>query len=102
MINEAQETQVNIQNLESNIQEISIEKNRQDYFIEPTLRVIMQPQEESFDVPRSKAKNVARLLVHLGIRPYTALVVRDGIPITPDTRLYPNQEILIRKVMSSG
>lgn len=71
-------------------------------FIEPTLTVLLQPEEEFVEVPRKKAKNVARLLIHLGIRPYTALVARDGIPLTPDQALYPKQYILVRKVMSSG
>lgn len=71
-------------------------------FIEPTLTVLLQPDEEIIEIPRKKAKNVARLLIHLGIRPYTALVARDGIPLTPDQPLYPKQHILVRKVMSSG
>ncbi len=71
-------------------------------FVEPIIHVCLQPEENHITVPRKKAKNVARLLIHLGIRPYTALVARDGIPLTPDQPLYPNQEIIIRKVMSSG
>ncbi len=71
-------------------------------FEEPVIYVCLQPQEEHFTVPRKKAKNVARLLIHLGIRPYTALVARDNIPLTPDVPLYPDQHIIVRKVMSSG
>ncbi len=71
-------------------------------FIEPVVYVHMQPEEEFLEIPRKKAKNVARLLANLGVRPYTALVVRDGVPLTPDQPLYPNQKVLVRKVMSSG
>lgn len=72
------------------------------YYPEPTISVCVQPEEEIFTIPRTKVKNVSRLLIYLGIRPYTALVARNGIPITPDTPLYKGQEILVRKVMSSG
>lgn len=71
-------------------------------FQEPTLTVILQPEEETRIIPRHKAKNVARLIEFLGMRPYTALVARNGIPLTPDVPLYPGQTIIVRKVMSSG
>ncbi len=70
--------------------------------IEPTLTVLLQPEEETHIIPRHKAKNVARLIQFLGLRPYTAMVVREGIPLTPDVPLYPNQTVIVRKVMSSG
>lgn len=78
------------------------EQKVQKDFIEPTLTVILQPGEEKRIIPRHKAKNVKRLLEFLGLRPYTALVVRDDIPLTPDVPLYPNQTIIVRKVMSAG
>ncbi len=71
-------------------------------FKEPVIYVCLQPREEHIEVPRKKAKNVARLLIYLGIKPYTALVARDNVPLTPDVPLYPDQHILVRKVMSSG
>lgn len=74
----------------------------QKEFIEPTLTVILQPEEEKLVIPRHKAKNVARLMEYLGLRPYTALVARNGIPLTPDVPLYPDQTIIVRKVMSAG
>ncbi len=77
-------------------------KEKENTFIPPTLTIIMQPEEEQIIIPRSKAKNVARLVEYLGLRPYTALVARDGIPLTPDIPLYPNQTIIVRKVMSAG
>lgn len=67
-----------------------------------TLRVLLQPGETSFDLPRAKAKNVGQLLKALDLRPCTALVARDGILLTPDVPLYPGQSVIVRKVMSSG
>ena len=69
---------------------------------EPTLTVILQPEEETRIIPRNKAKNVKRLIEFLGLRPYTELVIRNNIPLTPDVPLYPQQTIIVRKVMSSG
>lgn len=69
---------------------------------EPTLTVILQPEEEQRIIPRHKAKNVRRLLEFLGLRPYTALVIRNEIPLTPDVPLYAEQTIIVRKVMSAG
>ncbi len=71
-------------------------------FVPTTITVIIQPEEETIIVPRAKAKNVARLIEYLGLRPYTALVARNGIPLTPDIPLYPEQTIIVRKVMSAG
>lgn len=73
-----------------------------EYTEPPIVYVHLQPEEKHLEIPRKKVKNVERLLIHLGIRPYTALVVRDGMPITPDTPLAGDDNILVRKVMSSG
>jgi len=78
---------------------IPVEKEE---YKESVIQVCLQPEEKHIEIPRKKAKNVERLLIHLGIRPYTALVARDGIPLTPDVPLLANQNILVRKVMSSG
>lgn len=80
------------------------EKEQKEFaeYKEPTLTVILQPKEEIRIIPRHKAKNVKRLLEFLGLRPYTALVIRNDIPLTPDVPLYAEQTIIVRKVMSSG
>ena len=78
------------------------EPKMQKEFIEPTLTVILQPGEERRIIPRHKAKNVKRLIEFLGLRPYTAMVIRNNIPLTPDVPLYPDQTIIVRKVMSAG
>lgn len=79
-----------------------MEQNEQKEFIEPTLTVILQPGEEKRIIPRHKAKNVQRLIEFLGLRPYTAMVIRNNVPLTPDVPLYPEQTIIVRKVMSAG
>ena len=68
----------------------------------PVIHVHIQPEEVDMEIPRHKAKNVGRLLMVLGMRQCTAIVARDGILLTPDVPLYSGQEILVRKVMSSG
>ena len=78
------------------------EPKMQKEFIEPTLTVILQPGEEKRIIPRHKAKNVKRHIEFLGLRPYTAMVIRNNIPLTPDVPLYPDQTIIVRKVMSAG
>ena len=67
-----------------------------------TVTVQLQPGRSDFELPRARAKNVARLLEELGLRQGTAIVARDGILLTPDVPLYPGQTLLVRKVMSSG
>ena len=67
-----------------------------------TVTVQLQPGRSEFELPRARAKNVARLLEELGLPRGTAIVARDGILLTPDVPLYPGQTLLVRKVMSSG
>ena len=67
-----------------------------------TVTVQLPPGRSEFELPRARAKNVARLLEELGLRQGTAIVARDGILLTPDVPLYPGQTLLVRKVMSSG
>ena len=66
------------------------------------VHVTCQPEETQVDVPRVKAKNVGILLHTLGLRQGTAIVACRDTLLTPDTPLYPNQRVLVRKVMSSG
>lgn len=67
-----------------------------------TIQVLLQPGDSTFEMPRARAKNVARLLAALNLRQGTAIVARDGELLTPDVPLYPGQSVLVRKVMSSG
>ncbi len=68
----------------------------------PMIHVRYQPEDVRMDVPRHKAKNVGMLLAALNLRPGTAIVACGDRLLTPDIPLYPEQRILVRKVMSSG
>lgn len=74
----------------------------QPEFKPSTITVRLQPEEKVFELPRAQCKNVGQLLKTLGLRQATAFVARDGILLTPDVPLYPQQTLLVRKVMSSG
>ncbi len=68
----------------------------------PTVTVLLQPEEQTIEIPRHKVKNVKRLLMHLGIRECTALVARGRQLLTPDQPVLPHDNLLVRKVTSSG
>lgn len=76
--------------------------NGGETWVPSTLTVLLQPEERELELPRARAKNVARLLDALGLRQGTAIVAREGVLLTPDVPLYPGQTVLVRKVMSSG
>ncbi len=73
-----------------------------DYVPAKPLRVYLQPEEKWIEIPRSSAKTVKRLMDFLNIKECTALVVRDNTLLTPDLALYSGDEILVRKVQSTG
>ncbi len=62
--------------------------------------VLLQPEDKKLQLPRQKTAR--QLLAFLGLREETALVARDGELLTPDRRIYADDEILVRKVTSSG
>lgn len=85
----------------------------------PRINVLLQPDEETVSLPRPK--NSRQLLANLGLAEETALVVRTGhldvtetscdsgsgdavLPelLTPDRRIWPGDEIFVRKVGSTG
>ncbi len=66
----------------------------------PTISVHLQPEEHIFEMPR--VKSAGQLLKKLGIRPATALVVRNGELLTPDRPINHADHILVRKVTSRG
>lgn len=69
-------------------------------FAPRTITVRLQPKEQLLTMPREKT--VLQVLRKLGIRPTTAIVVRDGGLLTPDREVLPDDELLIRIVTSSG
>ena len=68
----------------------------------PEIQVLLQPEEKKINLPRHQAKNAAALLRTLGLKPGTALIIRDGILLTPDVQIFPGQSVIVRTVMSSG
>ncbi len=66
------------------------------------LTVLLQPEEQVIEIPRKDAKTVQRLLDYLKIKKCTALVVRDNTLLTPDLKLFAGDNLLVRKVQSTG
>ena len=62
--------------------------------------VLLQPEERRFSLPRPKTAR--QLLQALGLGEECALVARNGELLTPDRRIWPDDELLVRKVASSG
>ena len=51
-------------------------------------------------MPRPKTSR--QLLAALGLAEETALVAREGQLLTPDRHIWPGDNLLVRKVASSG
>ena len=62
--------------------------------------VLVQPEEKYLSLPRPKTSR--QLLAALGLAEETALVARNGQLITPDRHIWPDDDLLVRKVASSG
>ena len=62
--------------------------------------VLVQPEEKHLSMPRPKTSR--QLLAALGLAEETALVVREGQLLTPDRHIWPGDNLLVRKVASSG
>ena len=62
--------------------------------------VLVQPEDKYLSLPRPKTSR--QLLAALGLAEETALVARAGQLLTPDRHIWPNDELLVRKVASSG
>lgn len=64
------------------------------------ISVYLQPEERHLRIPRPKTAR--QLLAALQLEEETALVARNGQLLTPDRRIWPDDEILVRIVTSSG
>lgn len=62
--------------------------------------VRLQPEDSLISIPRPKTAR--QLLAALGLAEETALVARNGELLTPDRHVWPNDELLVRKVASTG
>ena len=62
--------------------------------------MLVQPEERRLSLPRPKTAR--QLLEALGLAEETALVARQGELLTPERRIWPDDELLVRTVASSG
>lgn len=62
--------------------------------------VLLQPEETRLSLPRPKTAR--QLLEALNLTEESALVARGGELLTPDRRIWPDDDLLVRKVASSG
>ena len=69
-------------------------------FRENTVTVLLQPEERRLILKRPKTAR--QLLEALGLMEETALVARAGELLTPDRRIWPGDELLVRVVTSAG
>ncbi len=66
------------------------------------LKIHLQPEEKHIEIHRREARTVKRLLEFLKIKPQTAIVVRNDTLLTPDLQLFSGDELLVRKIQSTG
>ncbi len=66
----------------------------------PRVLVHVQPGEDWLLLPRPKLAR--QLLCALGLEEECALVARNGELLTPDRQIWPDDQLLVRKVTSSG
>lgn len=62
--------------------------------------VLLQPDDRRLSLPRPKTAR--QLLEALGLGEECALVARDSELLTPDRRIWPDDHLLVRVVMSAG
>jgi len=65
-------------------------------------RIIVTLQPQDIRLCLHRPKTARQLLAALDLAEETALVVRNGELLTPDRHIWPNEDILVRKVASSG
>ena len=65
------------------------------------MKVFIEPENKEIKLT-GKTKTVLGLLNKLNLRPTQALVIRNGQLLTPDRRLYPDDKIIIRLIISRG
>lgn len=65
-----------------------------------TVTIHLEPDMRVFQIRRPKT--VAQLFTALNLPRETALVARNGKLLTHDRHIWPNDELLVRIVISSG
>lgn len=73
-----------------------------EYIPVKPIKIHLQPEEKHIEIPRKSAKTVRRLLEFLEIKQCTAIVVRNNTLLTPDLPLFSGDELLVRKIQSTG
>ena len=68
--------------------------------VERFITIHLEPGERVLTVPWPKT--VRQLLKSLELQEGTALVARDGKLLTPDRRIWPDDSLYIRIVLSMG
>ncbi len=84
------------------MQEKISRKDDPDFVPAKPLKIHLQPEEKHIEIYRREARTVKRLLQFLNIKPQTAIVVRNNTLLTPDLQLFSGDEILVRKIQSTG
>lgn len=64
------------------------------------VRVLLEPPGKIIILPRPKT--AAQLLAALDLPEETAIIARNGELLTPDRRIWPNDELLVRITSSRG
>jgi sulfur carrier protein len=64
------------------------------------IHIHLLPENTHFDLPR--VKTAAQLLAALGCPLETAIVARGQELLTPDRQIWPDDSLMVRKVMSMG
>jgi sulfur carrier protein len=64
--------------------------------------IVVRVEPEGSELSFERLNTVLQLLNRLGIRPGSALVIREGELLTPDRKLGPGDMIIVRKVGSRG
>ena len=64
------------------------------------ITVHLEPQGKSLSMPRPKT--VWQLMNRLGLKPCSALIIREGGLLTRDREIFPGDVITVRSVVSSG
>ncbi len=64
------------------------------------ITVHLVPQGKSLTLPRPKT--VWQLMNRLGLKPCSALIIREGGLLTRDREILPGDVITVRSVVSSG
>ncbi|MFW5730439.1 MAG: hypothetical protein ACOCPN_04680 [Desulfonatronovibrionaceae bacterium] len=64
------------------------------------MQITLEPENRIMEINR--VSSAMGLLNRLGLKPFQALVIRDNRLLTPDSRLNPEDNLIVRKVVSRG